>query len=112
MWIHIVEALTWKDLKAMFDPEWISQWDAMDNETKIGNEILQPYKHLTMDNCNKFISKYTPNTSAAGRAAKAAKDSSIKVIVGHTKYAGRQDKGKARKFQDIESDMLQIVQCG
>eukprot|EP00957_Ditylum_brightwellii_P204677 15340379-Ditylum_brightwellii.AAC.1 len=80
----------------MFDPEWISQWDAMDNETKIGDEYLQPYKRQTMDNCNKFISKYTTNTSAAGHAAKAAKDSSIKVIIGHTKYARRQDKGKAR----------------
>ena len=49
--------------------------------------------------------------SYVAKPAKAAKDSSIKVIVGHTKYAGRQDKGKARKFQDIESDMLQIVQC-
>eukprot|EP00957_Ditylum_brightwellii_P065933 5000026-Ditylum_brightwellii.AAC.1 len=64
-----------------------------------------------MDNCNKFISKYTPNTSAAGCAAKAAKDSSIKVNFGHIKYDGKQDRGKARKFQYIESDMLQTVQC-
>ena len=84
VWVPIAAGMTWKDVAKMFTSDWSAQFDITDDATI--TQYLGPYQDRIHSCQTKIVSKFTPNTTTAGRRAAAKRNKSTTYVLGKTKH--------------------------
>ena len=106
-WLPLVENMAWGDVSKCFAPSWVKQWNL--DATATVKEQLKVYEQHVKGSVNTYLSKFTPGTKTAGRKSKAKRDGNTLVLKKLTKYSGRSDVDKGRKYEDQEDFTLNLV---
>ena len=90
-----------------FDRSWSEQWKLDGSATVV--DQLEVYEDHIKASTKTFLSKYTPNTTTAGRKSAAKNDAETSVIKQSTHRVERGDTSRARKFHEQEDFIVNLI---
>lgn len=108
-WFHIVNSMTWKNVKAFFPKRWVSKRAHLADDLDVKRE-LQPYFQFTKDlpvSLSKFMDGAHSPAKRAGLSKK--RPNSYENYTGDTKRSRRSDKGKARAHPQVADAAAEFI---
>jgi hypothetical protein len=107
-WVPLVKEMKWTDVAEFFAPDWVTQWAVPGGDTVL--DQLGPYeKHIEVTQVT-ILSKYSPETTTAGRTAAARNDANTFILKMSSKRHARNDTARARKYLDQENYVINMIQ--